>query len=86
MRPSDLLIRLEPDVQGEVLEVLTATRSVRAERIRAYWADPNRRQLADVLMDLEIDDDARNEAVLALRPPSCTSTTSWCPPLRLGER
>lgn len=67
MSPSDILIRLEPDVRGDVLEVLTSTRSVRAARIREYWADPAHRQLADVLMDLEVDDTARSECVAALR-------------------
>lgn len=67
MRPTDILIRLEPEVRIEVLEVLTATRSVRAARIREYWAVPERRDLADVLMDLEVDDDARGEAVAALK-------------------
>ena len=67
MRPHEILITLEPEVRVEVLEVLTSTRSVRAARIREYWSLPERRALADVLMDLEVDDLARTEAVAILR-------------------
>ena len=67
MEGPNLLLDLEPDARAELLELLTSPRVVRADVIREIWTDPERRAFADVLIELEVDDDARTEVLANLR-------------------
>ncbi|MEX0992159.1 MAG: hypothetical protein WD004_07815 [Actinomycetota bacterium] len=67
MEHADVLIRLEPEARADLLEVLTSPRNVRADRIREYWQRPEGRLIADTLIELEVDDDARAKVVETLR-------------------
>jgi hypothetical protein len=66
-RPIEFLAGLEPEKLDEVLEILTSPRKVRAEAVRRYWERADARQVADVLMDLEVDDQARAQVIATLR-------------------
>ena len=53
--------------RAELLELLTAPRAVRADAIKAYYERSDGRQIAEVLITLEVDHDARSEILQILR-------------------
>ncbi len=61
------LLELGGIARQDLLEVLTAPRRRRAETIRQYWQEPDRRQFADALIRLEVDGEARAELIAVLR-------------------
>jgi hypothetical protein len=65
-RPSPL-DDLEPAERTRVLELLTATRAVRADAVREFWERSESRHLADAIIQLEVDDDARTEVLAVLK-------------------
>lgn len=67
MPPQDLIARMDLVARAELLELLTATRAVRADAIKAYYERDDGRQIAEVLITLEVDQDARSEILQILR-------------------
>lgn len=65
--PDELIVQLRPDQRADVLTILTSPRAVRADRIREYWAQPDGREIADTLINLEVDLEARHTAIDSLR-------------------
>ena len=50
------LRRLPPGARADLLRVLTSTSCVRADIIRQFYDQPEGKEMAEVLMDLEEDD------------------------------
>ena len=67
MDGGDLLLNLEPEARAELLDLLSLPLVARADVIREIWMQPGRRAFADVLIDLEVDREARVELLSALR-------------------
>ncbi len=64
---SDVLLNLAPHERETLLDVLTSPRRIRAEAIQRFFGQPEGKAVADVLIQLEVDDDARAEAISVLR-------------------
>lgn len=67
MNPADVLAALEPIGPSRLLDHFLASRRERAETIRRFWSKPNERCLAENLISLEIDDQARAVVISLLR-------------------
>lgn len=68
MEPADVLARLDSAIgASELIDHLAAPRATRADAIQRYWSTPEARQVAESLIELEIDDQARNVVVHLLR-------------------
>ena len=67
MTRPDALSGLEPGVREDLLGILMSPRKVRAGAIRDFYNRPGGQIVADLLIDLEVDDDARAEFIDALR-------------------
>ena len=61
------LSAMGPDGRAALLRTLTASDVDRARRIKTLYEDPQRRRVAEVLMDLEEDAAARAIVVAELR-------------------
>lgn len=67
MPPQDLIARMDPSARAELLELLTAPRAVRADAIKAYYDRPDGKPIAEALITLEVDHDARSDVIATLR-------------------
>lgn len=71
MEPGDVLASLDRTLgTEELLGHLSAPRAARAEAIQRFWSAPDERTVAESLIELEIDDQARNVVVHLLRERS----------------
>jgi len=59
--------RLSVGERGDLLRDLTAPSIIRADAIRQFGEVPDGRRMAEVLMDLEVDEPLRLQVVDALR-------------------
>jgi len=68
MEPAEVLANLDRALDtDELLGHLSAPRATRADAIQRYWAAPGARPVAESLIELEIDDQARSVVVHLLR-------------------
>lgn len=70
MEAADLLSRLDALDTKELLEYFAASRRVRADVIQEYYAAPATRAVAENLIELEINDQARSVVISLLRERS----------------
>lgn len=67
MEPSEVIARLEPLEPAELLDYFAASRRERADVIQRYYSSPGNREVAENLIELEIDDHTRSIVISLLR-------------------
>jgi hypothetical protein len=68
MEPTEVLASLDSALgTDELLDHLSASRAARANAIQRFWSAPTDRHVAESLIELEVDDEARNVVVHLLR-------------------